>query len=49
MAKIHSIEARRCSGHSAREIARPLGADRGTVKKYVRRLKSCRGRTRQPV
>ena len=39
MAKINSIETLHQSGHSNREIARLLGIDRGTVNRYVRRLK----------
>jgi len=39
MAKIHSIETLHKSGHSNREIARLLGVDRGTVNKYVGRLR----------
>ena len=39
MANIHSIETLHRSGHSNREISRLLGVDRGTVAKYVQRLR----------
>ena len=40
MAKITSIETLHRTGHSNREIARLLGVDRGSVNKYVQRLKT---------
>lgn len=40
MAQLSSIEALHRSGHSNREIARLLQVDRGTVNKYVSRLKA---------
>lgn len=40
MAKINSIETLHQSGHSNREIARLLNVDRGSVNRYVRRLKA---------
>ena len=40
MATIHSVETLHRSGHSNREIARLLALDRGTVNKYVGRLKA---------
>ena len=40
MAKIHSIATLHGNGHSNREIARLLGIDRGTVNRYMRRLKA---------
>ena len=39
MAQLSSIETLHRSGHSNREIARLLQVDRGTVNKYVGRLK----------
>lgn len=40
MAQVHTIESLRRAGYSNRRIARTLGIDRGTVKKYVRSLNS---------
>ena len=46
MAHVHSIETLHLSGHSNREIARILQVDRGTVNKYVRRLKALAAQNR---